>query len=100
MRKKTEENTLKAHADQDNIDSAKKGTLSVEKWKSSSSSMNEREFSDSNLMSAKFGGIMTKEAEMEHYDFLNQLKIKWNVDSEKLINLEARITCKYFEYLI
>lgn len=51
-------------------------------------------------MSAKFGGLVTKEAEMEHFNFLNELRVKWNVDSEKLINLEARITCKYFDYLI
>ena len=96
MRKKYSESALKAHAEQDTIGPAKRSTPDLEKWEGSLSSINGREFLDSNLMSCKFGGIMTKEAEMEHYGFLNQLRVKWNVDCEKLINLEARITCKFF----
>ena len=33
------------------------------------------------------------EAEKEHYNFLNEISVRLKVDSEKLVNLEARITC-------
>lgn len=46
---------------------------------------------------AIFTGQQTKEAEKEHYNFLNQMRVKLGVDSQKLIDLEARITCKYFK---
>lgn len=50
---------------------------------------------DTNLFSTKkFAGLQTKQAEKEHYCFLNEMRDRLNIDSEKLINLEARITCK------
>lgn len=45
------------------------------------------------LMRSRFNGLHTKEAERDHYKFLNEMKIRLNVDSQKLIDLEARITC-------
>ena len=48
-----------------------------------------------NLFSTKkFAGLSTKQAEKEHYCFLNEMRDRLNIDSEKLIDLEARITCK------
>ena len=48
------------------------------------------------MFKSKFGGLAsrTKEAEREHYSFLNQMQAKFNIDQEKLICLEARISCK------
>ena len=48
------------------------------------------------MFKSKFGGLAsrTKEAEREHYSFLNQMQAKFNIDQEKLISLEARISCK------
>jgi hypothetical protein len=48
---------------------------------------------------SRFNGINTKEKEKEHYTFLNEMRVRLGVDSQKLIDLEARITCK-FSYLI
>ena len=53
------------------------------------------QISDSNLFATrKFAGLQTKQAEKEHYCFLNEMRDRLNIDSEKLIDLEARITCK------
>ena len=86
------ESQLKAHAEQSMM--LKDGARFEPKWEGSSSVLPGQELTDSNLISAKFGGLITKEAEKEHYDFLNELRITLNVDSQKLIDLEARITCK------
>lgn len=48
---------------------------------------------------SKFNGIKTKEKEKEHFTFLNEMRVRLGVDSQKLIDLEARISCK-FSYLI
>jgi hypothetical protein len=40
-----------------------------------------------------FTQMPSVEAEKEHYNFLNEISIRLNIDREKLINLEARITC-------
>jgi hypothetical protein len=50
--------------------------------------------SDSNIFRSRFNGLHTKEDEEEHYNFLNEMRVRLNVDSQKLIDLEARITCK------
>ena len=42
-----------------------------------------------------FGGLKTKEDEKEHYNFLNEMRVRLNVDENKIIDLEARISCKY-----
>ena len=47
-----------------------------------------------------FSGPTTKEAEKEHYNFLNEMSHRFNVDKEKIINLEARISCKYLIILL
>lgn len=44
---------------------------------------------------SKFNGINTKEKEKEHFYFLNEMRIRLGVDSQKLIDLEARISCKF-----
>ena len=33
------------------------------------------------------------EAEKEHYNFLNEISVRLKIDREKLVNLEARISC-------
>ena len=42
-----------------------------------------------------FGGLKTKEDEKEHYNFLNEMRVRLKVDESKIIDLEARISCKY-----
>tara|TARA_B110000285_G_scaffold229328_1_gene293880 strand:+ start:227 stop:421 length:195 start_codon:yes stop_codon:yes gene_type:complete len=42
-----------------------------------------------------FSGPTTKEVEKEHYSFLNEMSSRLKVDKEKIIMLEARISCKY-----
>jgi hypothetical protein len=42
-----------------------------------------------------FAGLKTKEDEKEHYNFLNEMRVRLNVDENKIIDLEARISCKY-----
>lgn len=44
------------------------------------------------MMKSRFAGLLTKEAEIEHYDFLNEMRVRLNIDTQKLIDLEARIT--------
>lgn len=51
--------------------------------------------SESNMFRSRFNGLHTKEAEQEHYTFLNEMRVRLGVDSQRLIDLEARITCKY-----
>jgi hypothetical protein len=46
------------------------------------------------MFRSRFNGLHTKEDEEEHYNFLNEMRVRLNVDSQKLIDLEARITCK------
>ena len=41
-----------------------------------------------------FAGQTTKEEEKEHYHFLNEMRVRLNVDEAKIIDLEARISCK------
>jgi hypothetical protein len=53
-----------------------------------------------NGATAIFLGMKTKEEEKEHYNFLNQMRVRLNVDEAKIIDLEARISCKYTFYLI
>jgi hypothetical protein len=48
-----------------------------------------------NGATAIFLGMKTKEEEKEHYNFLNQMRVRLNVDKAKIIDLEARISCKY-----
>ena len=42
-----------------------------------------------------FQGAPTKQGEHEHYHFLNEMRKRLGVDEEKIIDLEARISCKY-----
>lgn len=42
-----------------------------------------------------FAGLKTKENEKEHYNFLNEMRVRLNVDESRIIDLEARISCKY-----
>lgn len=46
-----------------------------------------------------FAGLKTKEDEKEHYHFLNEMRKRFNVDESKIIDLEARISCKCFYIL-
>lgn len=41
-----------------------------------------------------FSGLKTKEDEKEHYHFLNEMRVRLKVDESKIIDLEARISCK------
>jgi hypothetical protein len=50
---------------------------------------------DSNMFRSRFNGLRSKEEEEEHFSFLNQMRQRLNVDSQKIVDLEARITGKY-----
>ena len=47
------------------------------------------------MVTTIFGGLKTKEDEKEHYNFLNEMRVRLKVDESKIIDLEARISCKY-----
>ena len=56
--------------------------------------LSNNEQTESNILRNRFNGLHTKQEEQEHYVFLNQMRVRLGVDSQKLIDLEARITCK------